>query len=233
VRRRALIVLTLALLAATAAAFAVTEALKLERLPVVGPRFPASFSPVCDCPTSVAQLGLRFRVADRVEAAILDADDGVVRSLGERRVQPGVVFFEWDGLDDAGEVVPDGPYRLRVRMEREGRTIVVPNEVLVDTHPPTVVLLGGAPTTFSPDGDGVADKVRIRYRADERAGPLLLVDGETAFERRPRGRDGRVVWDGTLGGELQAPGVYRLAVRVRDVAGNLSPPSEELAVTLE
>ena len=72
--------LALALIAATAAAFAWTESLKLERLPVVGPRFPESFSPVCVCPTETAKLRLRFRVTDTVDADILDAEGEVVRS---------------------------------------------------------------------------------------------------------------------------------------------------------
>lgn len=224
--------LALALIAATAAAFAFTESLKLERLPVVGPRFPESFSPVCVCPSEVARLGLRFRVTDTVELSILDADEEVVRSLGKRRVRPGIVFFEWDGRGDDGRIVEDGPYRLRVQLDGKRRTIVIPNEIFVDTVPPTVELLGGRPAAFSPDGDGVADEVTVRYQADGPAGPILYVGDDVALERPPRRARSSVLWDGSVGDELQPPDSYRLSVRVRDPAGNLSPRSEKFTVEL-
>ena len=62
-----------------------------------------------------------------------------VRSLGERRVRPGLVTFEWDGRNDEGRIVPDGPYRLKVEFEDKRRTIVIPNRIFVDTVPPEVV----------------------------------------------------------------------------------------------
>jgi hypothetical protein len=224
--------LALALIAATAAAFAWTESLKLERLPVVGPRFPESFSPVCVCPTETAKLRLRFRVTDRVDADILDAEGEVVRSLGEKRVRPGLVTFEWDGKNDEGRIVPDAPYRLRVELEDKRRTIVVPNQIFVDTVAPEVTVLPGVPSAFSPDGDNRADKVRIPYRADGPAGPLLYVGDELAFEKPSRRARSAVEWDGKVGGTLLSPGTYRLTLRVRDPAGNISPESERPTVEL-
>jgi hypothetical protein len=224
--------LALALIAATAAAFAWTESLKLERLPVVGPRFPESFSPVCVCPTETAELRLRFRVTDTVDADILDAEGDVVRSLGERRVRPGLVTFEWDGRSDEGRIVPDGPYRLRVELEDKQRTIVVPNQILVDTVPPRIVRMRGNVLAFSPDGDNRADVVRIAYRADGPAGPLLYVGDQLVLEKPPRRPRSAVEWDGTVSGALLPPGTYRLTLRVRDPAGNLSPESERHTVEL-
>jgi hypothetical protein len=224
--------LALALIAATAAAFAWTESLKLERLPVVGPRFPESFSPVCVCATDTAKLRLRFRVTDTVDADILDADGEVVRSLGERRVRPGNVTFEWDGRSDEGRIVPDGPYRLRVELEVKRRTIVVPNRVFVDTVPPEVAILPGALAAFSPDGDRHADKIRLPYRADGPGGPSLYVGDEVVFEEPPRRARSAVEWGGRLDGEVLPPGTYRLTLRVRDPAGNLSPESERHTVEL-
>lgn len=232
-RRSTLVaVLALALIAATAAAFAWTESLKLERLPVVGPRFPKSFSPVCVCPTETAKLRLRFRVTDTVDADILDADGDVVRSLGERRVQPGLVTFEWDGRNDEGRVVPDGPYRLRVELEDKRRTIVVPNRVLVDTVPPEVLEMEVGRVAFSPDGDGHADVVGVDYVADGPVAPLLYVGDELALERRLGRARSAVIWDGTVGGAVLPPGSYQLRLRVRDPAGNISRESEGDSVEL-
>ena len=224
--------LALALIAATAAAFAFTESLKLERLPVVGPRFPESFSPVCVCPSETAKLRLRFRVTDTVDADILDADGETVRSLGERRVRPGLVTFEWDGRNDERRIVPDGPYRLRVEFEDKRRTIVIPNLIFVDTVPPEVVEMKVELDAFSPDGDGHVDSVRVAYKADGPAGPLLYVGDQLALQRPPRRARSAVIWDGTVGGELLPPGTYRLTLRVRDPAGNLSPESERETVEL-
>jgi flagellar hook capping protein FlgD len=233
VRRSTLVaVLALALIAATAAAFAWTESLKLERLPVVGPRFPKSFSPVCVCPTETAKLRLRFRVTDTVDADILDARGDVVRSLGERRVRPGLVVFEWDGRNDEGQVVPDAPYRLRVELEDKRRTIVIPNEFDVDTVPPAIVRMGVDRLEFSPDGDGHADVIRIAYEADGPGGPLLYVGDELALQRQPRRARSAVLWGGRIDGELLPPGPYRLTLRVRDPAGNLSRESERVTVEL-
>jgi hypothetical protein len=233
VRRSTLVaVLALALIAATAAAFAWTESLKLERLPVVGPRFPESFSPVCVCPSETAKLRLRFRVTDTVDADILDADGEVVRSLGERRVRPGVVTFEWDGRNDEGQVVPDGPYRLRVELEDKRRTIVVPNRVFVDTVPPEILAMRQNVLAFSPDGDRHADVVRVAYEADGPGGPLLYVGDELVAEERTRRPRSFVRWGGRLDGELLPPGSYRLTLRVRDPAGNLSRESERITVEL-
>jgi flagellar hook capping protein FlgD len=233
VRRSTLVaVLALALIAATAAAFAWTESLKLERLPVVGPRFPKSFSPVCVCPTETAKLRLRFRVADTVDADILDADGDVVRSLGKRRVQPGLVTFEWDGRNDEGRIVPDAPYRLRVELEDKRRTIVVPDRVLVDTVPPEILSMDVGRVAFSPDGDGHADVVGIDYEADGPAAPLLYVGDQLALERKVRRARSALIWDGTVDGEVLPPGPYRLTLRVRDPAGNISAPSERDRVEL-
>jgi FlgD Ig-like domain len=233
VRRSTLVaVLALALIAATAAAFAWTESLKLERLPVVGPRFPESFSPVCVCPTETAELRLRFRVTDTVDADILDAEGDVIRSLGERRVRPGLVTFEWDGRNDEGQVVPDGPYRLRVELEDNRRTVVVPNQVLVDTVPPEVLDMSVGRVAFSPDGDGHADVVGVDYEADGPAAPLLYIGDELVLERPPRRARSSLIWNGTAGGAVLPPGSYQLRLRVRDPAGNISQESEGDSVEL-
>jgi hypothetical protein len=224
--------LALALIAATAAAFVWTESLKLERLPVVGPRFPESFSPVCACPTETARLTLRFRVTDTVDADILDTEGEVVRSLGERRVRPGLVTFEWDGRDDEGRVVRDAAYRLRVELEDKRRTIVIPNRIFVDTVPPRILEMRTNLIAFSPDGDRHADVVRIAYEADGPGGPLLYVGDEVAVEKPPRRARSAVRWGGRVDGELLPPGAYRLTLRVRDQAGNLSRESERVTVEL-
>jgi hypothetical protein len=54
-------VLVLLILGATAAAFVVTEDLKLEPDPLARPRIDRTFSPVCDCDQATAQIAFRLR----------------------------------------------------------------------------------------------------------------------------------------------------------------------------
>ena len=88
----------LGLLVATAAAFAITEHLKLQksvlygiqvsagRTPEVHPGLPTVFSPVCNCPTNVARLGIKLRHADRVTVRIVDADGHTVATRVDDRL---------------------------------------------------------------------------------------------------------------------------------------------------
>lgn len=225
--------LSLGLLGGTAAAFAVAESLKLERLPIVGPRFTAQFSPVCQCRTSVAVLSLRSRFSDRVDAVIVDQAGEDVRTLAEdEEIRPGRFAFRWDGKDDGGAVVPDGQYRLRLHLDGKERTILVPNLVQVDTRPPTAKLLRVEPHAISPDGDSRAERVRLVYRASNLAGPVLLVDGSVVEVWPPRQRRSRVFWDGLQDGRVARPGRHELALQVRDRAGNLSEPTRSVVVRI-
>ena len=233
-RRAAVTVLVFALLAGTAAAFVVTEELKLERSPIGRPRFDRVFSPVCDCPKETARLVLRLRRSDTIDAVIVDADGDPVRTLasGSRRV-PGRLVLRWNGRNDAGAVVPEGAYQLRVHLADERRTIVIPNRVRVDTTPPTVALVSLAPRLLSPDGDGRSDAARAVFRSSERARPLVLVDGALAARGRVRaGGTSAVAWRGTKDGRPLPAGLYGVALQARDRAGNLSEPTPATAVTI-
>jgi flagellar hook assembly protein FlgD len=234
VRSLALIVLVVTLLGGTAAAFAVTEVLKLERSPITAPRFTKHFSPVCGCPKEVARLSLRLRKADTVDAAIVDSGGNTVRTLIEDERYPrGPVSLEWDGRADSGAPVVDGRYRLRIRLEDQHRTIVLPNAIFVDTETPRARVIGAGPQVFSPDDDGARDRVHISYSASEPARGTLLVDGVSARTGKLRA-EGRASmrWDGTVLGRALGPGLYALALRVEDRAGNVSEPTEAVPVRL-
>ena len=226
--------LALVLVGGTTAAFVVTERLKLERSPVTAPRFPRLFSPVCECPQEVARLTLRLRKRDRVDAVVVDRTGNPVRTLvtGEP-YRKGAATFSWDGRTDAGKVVPDGRYRLRVHLRGQRRTILLPNTVLVETKPPKAKLLTVSGSVFSPDGNGVNDRVRLVYRANEKGTALLLVDGRPAVvgKARPPGRTG-LYWNGRIGGTPAEPGVHSVVIQVRDRAGNLSQPTEAVSIRI-
>ncbi len=179
-------VVVVCLLAATAVAFAVTERLKLKESPILSTRIDELVSPVCNaCPPGAreARIAFRLRREDELTLAIVDADGDVVRDdLVSGRFRPMFLRFAWDGRDDSGRIVPDGLYRVRVRLADEDRTLEFPNAIRVDSTAPEVEHVEVRPTVISPDGDGRRDRVKVRYSFSEPAYAMLYVDGK----RRPR-----------------------------------------------
>jgi hypothetical protein len=213
--------IVLALLAATAAAFAVTERLKLERSPITGTRVDRVFSPVCECARDVAVISFVLRRAGSVTVELLDSDGTRVRTLvRERDEERGRVAYTWDGRDDAERIVEDGVYRPRVLLEEHGRTIVLPNPIRVDTKAPRIRLLRVFPRVLSPDGDGRRDRLVARYEIDEAARAMMLVDGRRRVLSKFRETSGQLVWFGRVNGRPVQPGTYEIRLRAFDRAGN-------------
>ncbi len=221
----------LALLGCTAAAFAVTESLKLERSPISDTHVskvvaPDSFS------NDTAGIGFLLRKPDRLTVQIVNGSGGVIRTLArDKSARRGTQQFTWDGRNDAHEAVPDGTYRPRVHLAREHRTILLPNPIRMDATPPFVRLVSVRPRVFSPDGDFVHDLVRITYRTNEPSRVILYVDGDKRagptfrFVRR-----GKLDWPRGHGGRALKPGPHRIRLRALDRATNLGPPSRALTV---
>lgn len=127
-------VLAVALLLGCAAGFTQAESLKLERKPLGNARFDETLSPGCDCPRETASLSFKLHKRDRIDVAVVDEDGEVVRVLAAGlREDAGRVRFSWDGRDDEGQVVPDGVYRVRVRLLQKQRTVTIPEDVRVET----------------------------------------------------------------------------------------------------
>jgi hypothetical protein len=223
-RRRAPLLVALALLVGSAVAFGVAERLKVEKSPVTGTTVDKVFSPACRCPQRRASIAFRLRRADRLKLSLLDDEGREIRTLveGERAARGPHEFF-WNGRDDEGRLVPEGRYRPKVELGRADRTIVLPNPITVDVTPPTVRVTSTRPRALSPDGDGRGDIVRVRYRANEPVHGLLIVNGRLRVVSRSQRPGGVLQWVGgaPAGGKLP-PGTYRLAVEARDLAGNLS-----------
>jgi hypothetical protein len=224
VRRVAVIVLVLVLLGGTAAAFTVTEALKLERSPLTAPRFAEVLSPTCACRTQVARLSFLLRQPDRIDVVIVSDEDAVRTLAHDLDRSRGRVRLKWDGRDDAGAVVPDGVYHLRVSLQKADRTITFPHEIRVDTEAPTLEVVRVRPAAFSPDGDGRRDTVTIALRTNGAGQALVFFKGQLAAEAPMRAEsDGVLMWDGSVEARPLREGPYTLFARVRDLAGNLSP----------
>jgi flagellar hook assembly protein FlgD len=235
VARIASTVLVVALLAATAAAFALTQGLKLQKSPIFGTDVERVFSPICACDRGGgdrATIEFKLREADRIDVEIVDGDR-VVRTVERGRSYPrGPVTVEWDGRDDAGEVLPEGEYRPRVRLRDAHQTITLPNPIRIDVTPPTVQDVSVLPPVISPDGDGRADRLVVRYRLNEPGRGILFVDGKQRVLTRFHRTDETIRWNGKVRGRVVQPGAYTVQVTAFDPAGNLAEPAPPVQVTL-
>ena len=223
--------IVLALLGATAAAFAFTERVKLERSPITGTKVDRVFSPVCECARNVAVISFVLRKKGTVTVDMLDTGGRRVRRLVRGREElKGRVSYTWDGRDDLERVVDEGVYRPRVELEERGRTIVLPNPIRVDTTAPRIRLLRVLPQVFSPDGDGRRDRVTARYETDELARAMMLVDGSRRVLSKFRSTEGQLIWFGRASGQPVRPGTYEIRLRAFDRAGNRSSSRRIIAV---
>jgi len=108
--------LVLGLLGGTAAAFAVTEHLKLVRSPIYRTEITnTAFSPVCRCSTRKSRIRFYLRQADRLTLSIENDDQQVVRTIvADHAAGRGRFARWWDGRDDAGARVASGLYLVRI-----------------------------------------------------------------------------------------------------------------------
>ena len=214
----------ISLLAGAAAAFAVTERLKLEPAPLSVEQGIRVFSPVCRCSTARARLPLRLREAGRVRVEIVDAESETVRNLLDRKVPAGRLELAWDGRDDAGRVLAEGIYRPRVTLGDGDRTILLPTPLRLDVTAPRLTLVSARPRVVEPrHGDYRRRRLVVRYRLGERARPTLHVGerervGGRVVRRGPHHLD----WWGRIDGRPAPPGTYAVGLVAIDIAGNRS-----------
>ncbi len=232
VARYALTLLVAGLLVATATAFAVTERLKLEDSPVLGTQIDNVVSPVCTSCQAAARnalIGFRLRQEENIRLDIADSSGTIVRrGVGSGLFGQRFHTFAWDGRDDSGRVVPDGAYTAVLTLVDENRTFEFPEEIQVDATPPTIEDVKVRHRAFSPDGDGRADRVDLRYRFSEPAYAILYLDGKRLGRSYGRKPTNTIQWYG----RGARPGEHRLALAAQDPAGNQAPSTREFTVRL-
>ncbi|HWC28063.1 MAG TPA: N,N-dimethylformamidase beta subunit family domain-containing protein [Solirubrobacteraceae bacterium] len=220
------------LVCATFAAFFVTQSLK-SAPPRVEFTVTPFFSPNRDGRHDRARIAFRLKRSDDVTVAVVTRDGDPVRRLVDNRALPAgrLVRLAWDGTGAAGRIVPDGIYRIRLNLRRQGRSIVLPRNIEKDTMPPKVLVTSigpervpGAELLPRPDGEPAEvhftaagrRKEIIVYRTDVRPvrevfdDPIELADDATTWR-----------WDGTVGARRVAAGTYLVVLRARDRAGNI------------
>jgi flagellar hook assembly protein FlgD len=216
------------LLVATAAAFAITERLKLTRGPLMpGTRVSKVFSPTCGCARGHANVRLRLRRPDALTVRIVDSGKRTVRGLlADAETPRGFSVIRWDGRTDTGARAPDGAYQAEVHFARQHQTVLLPNKIRLDTTPPQILSASVNRDVFSPDGDKQADFVRIDYELSEQAHVQLYLDGIRILNSYRHPAKGSIAWNGQAHGATLPPGSYTLELGARDLAGNSVPVAE-------
>ena len=226
-------VVFLLLVGATFSAFFVAQELK-SRPPVVKvTRVTPFFSPDGDGRRDTSEISVVVKNPDEVTIAILDSEGERVRRLASnvsaRRFRP--VRVSWDGRDDAGRRLPDGRYRVRVGLRRQGRSVVSSKVIRLDTTPPSPVVERVDPDSriLSPRGGPVA----LRVTRAGRGRPRLSVwrtDVEPArrVARLRANHDGTAAWDPTPEGGAAPEGVYLVEATGVDRAGNVGSSASDL-----
>ena len=226
-------VVFLLLVGATFSAFFVAQELK-SRPPVVKvTRVTQFFSPDGDGRRDVNRISVVVKDPDEVTIAVLDADGERVRRLASnvaaRRFRP--VRVRWDGRDDAGRRLPDGLYRLRIGLRRQGRSVVSSKTIRLDTTAPEPVVqrVDARVRVISPRGGPVALRVRRAGRGRARLS-VWRTDTEPArrVARLRADRDGAAEWDPTPTGGAAPEGVYLVEATGVDRAGNVGSSAPDL-----
>ncbi len=197
--------------------------LAVTALDVVGPDSLAPGTPFA-CSVTVANVG--YVAAEEWSLDLfLDVDRDAVPGPGEsQRHFPGRELVR--GRDTAfGTSLPCPEVRvdLCARLECPEDVDTSDNLLRVLVGPATGELLRTLGGSFSPDGDGFEDSLRLVYRLTEPGGNLQVVIFDLAGRRvrelhagEPPGLEGMLVWDGRRADGRPAPtGVYAVWYRHR------------------
>lgn len=220
------------LVVATLGAFFATQRLKQTPRLVQTLSVTKVYSP--KVPYRRAGIRIRLKRTDDATVSVLDSNGDVVQRLARNRhLRAGqAVQLLWDGRDAAGRIVPDGTYRVRVGLRRQGRSVTLVDEVRVDATPPRPVVKvdkpagttgplifpqrGGAPVHFTVSNATVVGTPVVRvYRTD-----IPKPKAVTRIAATPGATEGE--WAGPVAGARRPPeGTYVIVAQVRDAAGNV------------
>ena len=224
------------LVGATFSAFFVAQRLKSAPSVVEVRKVTEFFSPNADGRRDLNPISFRLTKPDEVTVSIVGPQGDEVRRLADSREVPAFtpIRLTWDGRDDAGARVPDGRYRLRLALRRQGRVVNAPGGVLVDTTPPQprVVRIdppvgGPRPGEFLIRLRGVSNRKRTGMRIVRTD---LRAPRDVARYSVPAGSR-RADWDGRVDGAPAPAGLYMAVPSVEDRAGNVGATPARLPAT--
>ncbi|MDX6486487.1 MAG: hypothetical protein QOF43_1640 [Gaiellaceae bacterium] len=221
------------LLVATAAAFAVTERLKLTKSAVYGTVVSPVISPTCGCARGRAKVFFKLRRPDDVTVAVLNGRAEQISLLAAGQYPRGPVTLRWNGHTDGGTRAPDGTYRVRIHLAGQHQTIDLPNRIQLDTKAPEVTEVTANRDAFSPDGDRQSDFLRITYALTKPAHVVAYLDGRRVLRSKSLASHGNISWFGVAGAEHLPQGTYTLQIGAVDRSGNSTPVDKRQRVRVE
>lgn len=221
-----------ALVAATFGAFFVAQRLK-NSPPVIGEFTRTPYlSPNRDGRNERSTVAFKLKETDDITVSVVDTRGDHVAELvsGHRAAAGSVQRFKWDGRTDGGARAPDGLYRYRVTLQRQGRSVVIQRAVRLDVTPPRPLVTSIGPSRkLGPEllpvpGGGAA---AVHLRASGNRLRVLLFKMAPGTPRQVAAvalRSGTTTWrwDGRASdGRRASPGTYLAVAEVRDRAGNI------------
>jgi hypothetical protein len=220
------------LLVATAAAFAITERLKLTKSAVYGTVISTRISPTCGCEFRRASIFFKLRRPDDITVSVLNSRRQDVALIAAHHYSRGPVTLTWNGRDDGNRRVRDGTYRVRIHLTGAHQTIEFPNRIQLDTKPPQVVSVEKNRDVFSPDHDHQADYVRITYTLSKPAHLAVYLGSARVLYSHVAAKGG-IQWFGDGPNGTLEPGTYTLNVGAVDLSGNSTPVADRARVRVE
>ena len=215
---------------------AVTVDTKVPALELTGAATDASdvdhartFTPNGDGVSDTLVAGYAVSEAGKVELIVRDASDAVVRHtwLG---TSSGAGTVEWDGRNDDGGYVADGPYEVRLRaMDQAGNT-----SPLVKSYSLVLRALKGATRSpnriYSADADGLAKSTTISFSLTKSATldwAILRPDGSVLLTKyaEQSGAAGPYSWTWTgkdANGAYVPDGTYTSAISATTSGGTIT-----------
>jgi hypothetical protein len=202
------------------------------------------FSPNRDGRFDRARITFSLKHTDDVTVNVVDRRGDQVRRLLEPRplrARVQLPALRWDGLTDAGARAPDGIYRVRVGLRRQGRSVLLPRSVRLDTLPPRVRVVAVGPTRSTLPAPELLPRPGGGPAVVHFAGPTrraqAFVFRTDPLRRTPvaslrvHAERHRAEWDGAVRGRRVRPGTYLVAVLARDQAGNIGSSVPEVRPT--
>ncbi len=191
------------------------------------------FSPNRDGRLDRARISFQLKQTDDVTATVVNRAGDTVTTLVDDRLLPAGqrLRLVWDGTDDRRRTAPDGTYRIRLNLRRQGRAVLIPRNITKDTEPPKILVDSISPAkTLGPEllprADGKPATVNFSAPGRHKEVLVLRTDVRPArpvFDKPIRLDDDAKnwSWDGTADGRRVAAGTYVVVVRARDAAGNI------------
>jgi flagellar hook assembly protein FlgD len=182
-----------------------------------------TFSPNGDGDADTIAFPFSIDEAGYVDASVRDATGALVRSFTTRvAVGPGRVA--WDGLDDAGHVVHNGVYTVRLAPRDLAGNVGPYRETPAAVYKTLSHVAGSKAVFFPQDLDKYAKTTRFSFDLSVSATvDGTVIDGAgnvvlTMFDGAPLGAGTHVFdWDGRLADGTMAPrGTYTAVIRATD-----------------